>query len=166
MNNFLEISQLSRDEAETLIHNALSFKSRVDYPSYSQYTVANLFYENSTRTRVSFELAANHLNMPVINLDLQTSSESKGEVIEDTVRTLAAMGVSVFVIRHSQEGLPSSLASSLMNNTHIINAGDGRHAHPSQAILDMVTIAAHKPDLSKLKVAIVGNIRHSRDHRN
>lgn len=162
MNNFLEISQLSRQEAELLIQQALAYKNGATYPSYSQHTVANLFYENSTRTRVSFELAANHLKMPVINLDMQRSSESKGEVIEDTVKTLAAMGISVMVVRHSQEGLPALLASKTPSHVHLVNAGDGKHAHPSQALLDMVTIANHKPHLSQLKIAVVGDISHSR----
>ena len=90
MNHFLEISQLSRQQIESIVQRALYFKQHNNYPSYPQHTVAHLFYENSTRTRVSFELAANRLSMPVINLDLQNSSETKGEVIEDTIRTLAA----------------------------------------------------------------------------
>ena len=122
----------------------------------------NLFYENSTRTRVSFELAAKHLGMPVVNLDLQSSSESKGEVIEDTVRTLAAMGVRLFVIRHVQDGLPQRLADMIDSNIRIINAGDGKHAHPSQAMLDFMTIMENQLEPSQLKIAIVGNIRHSR----
>ncbi|WP_133129375.1 aspartate carbamoyltransferase catalytic subunit [Legionella yabuuchiae] len=162
MQHFLEISQLSRHDAESLIQNALNFKKNGTYPSYSQFTAANLFYENSTRTQVSFELAANHLKIPVINLDLQRSSERKGEAIVDTVKTLSAMGISVFIVRHSQDGLPQDLASKMPKHVHIINAGDGQHAHPSQAILDMVTIVEHKPDLSQLKIAVVGDILHSR----
>ncbi len=162
MNHFLEISQLSRQQIESLLERALEFKQQVHYPSYSQHTVANLFYENSTRTRVSFEMAANHLSMPVINLDLQNSSESKGEIIEDTIQTLAAMGIQYFVIRHKQEGLQQQLANKLENAIHIVNAGDGTHAHPSQAILDMMTIIEQKPQLDKLKIAVLGNIKHSR----
>ncbi|MDR3501122.1 MAG: aspartate carbamoyltransferase catalytic subunit [Legionella sp.] len=162
MKHFLEVSQLSRQQIESLLQRAFSFKQQKNYPSYQQHTVANLFYENSTRTRVSFELAANHLSMPVINLDLQSSSETKGEVIEDTIKTLAAMGISHFVIRHQQDGLQQSLAQKLGNEVHIINAGDGTHAHPSQALLDMMTILEQKPKLEQLKIAILGNIRHSR----
>ncbi len=162
MKHFLEISQLSRQQIESLIQRAFSFKQQQDYPSYQHHTVANLFYENSTRTRVSFELAANHLSMPVVNLDLQSSSETKGEVIEDTIRTLAAMGIKHFVIRHQQDGLQQNLAQSLGNEVHIINAGDGTHAHPSQALLDIMTILEQKPKLEQLKIAILGNIRHSR----
>lgn len=162
MNHFLEISQLSRQQIESLLQRALDFKQQTHYPSYSQHTVAHLFYEHSTRTRVSFEMAANHLSMSVVNLDLQSSSESKGEVIEDTINTLAAMGIQYFVIRHKQEQLQQGLANKLGNNVHIVNAGDGTHAHPSQAILDMMTIIEQKPQLDKLKIAVLGNIKHSR----
>lgn len=162
MNHFLEISQLSRKEIESILQRAVYFKHHNHYPSYTQNTVANLFYENSTRTRVSFELAAKRLSMPVINLDLQNSSETKGEVIEDTVRTLAAMGIQYFVIRHREEGLQQRLANEVGDAIQIINAGDGTHAHPSQALLDMMTILEEKPQLDKLKIAILGNIRHSR----
>lgn len=162
MNHFLEISQLSRQQIESLIQRAFSFKQQKNYPIYNQHTVANLFYENSTRTRVSFELAAQRLSMSVINLDLQNSSETKGEVIEDTIKTLAAMGINNFVIRHQQDGLQQDLARQLGNIVHIINAGDGVHAHPSQALLDIMTILEQKPHLEQLKIAMVGNIRHSR----
>lgn len=162
MNHFLEISQLSRQQIESLLQRALEFKYQSDYPNYRHDTVANLFYENSTRTRVSFELAANHLSMPVVNLDLQSSSETKGEVIEDTIKTLAAMGIRYFVIRHQQNGLQQKLANHLGDAVHIINAGDGTHAHPSQALLDMLTITEQKPQLDQVKIAILGNIRHSR----
>ncbi|KTD24703.1 aspartate carbamoyltransferase [Legionella lansingensis] len=162
MKHFLEISQLSRQEIDRLLHKALYFKSATLYPNYSQHTVANLFYENSTRTRVSFELAAKKLSMSVINLALQSSSEAKGEHIEDTLKTLAAMGINLFVIRHSQDGLQQTLARKIGDNVHIINAGDGKHAHPSQAMLDFMTIYEQKPDFEQLKIAIVGNIRHSR----
>ncbi|GGI90007.1 aspartate carbamoyltransferase catalytic subunit [Legionella impletisoli] len=162
MQHFLEISQLSQQEAESLIHTALSFKTSLNYPSYSQFTAANLFYENSTRTQVSFQLAAHHLKLPFINLDLQRSSEQKGEVIADTVKTLSAMGISVFIIRHSHDRLPHEVASEMPKDVHIINAGSGQYAHPSQAILDMMTIIEHKPNLSQLKIAVIGDLLHSR----
>jgi aspartate carbamoyltransferase catalytic subunit len=161
MKHFLEISQLTKDDILRLIHRALEFKHSQHYPIYNQHTVANLFYENSTRTRVSFELAAKHLGMKVINVDLHNSSETKGEIIEDTLHTLAAMGIDNFVIRHKQEGLQQALADKI-KNIHIINAGDGTHAHPSQALLDMMTIMEQKQEPSALKIAILGNIRHSR----
>ncbi len=162
MKHYLEISQLSQHEITALIQRALYFKTHSVYPCYPKDIVAHLFYENSTRTRVSFELAAKHLSMAVVNLDLESSSESKGEVVEDTVNTLAAMGVNLFVIRHVQEGLPQRLADLCSEQVRIINAGDGAHAHPSQAMLDLMTIMERKPDLSLLKIAIVGDIRHSR----
>jgi aspartate carbamoyltransferase catalytic subunit len=162
MNHFLEISQLSLSQINSLLQRALEFKNSDQYPVYAQYTVANLFYENSTRTRVSFKLAANKLSMSVIDLDLQHSSETKGELIEDTIKTLAAMGINLFVIRHSQDELLQELAGHLASHTHIVNAGDGQHAHPSQAMLDLMTIIEKKPDLDRLKIAIIGNIRHSR----
>lgn len=162
MKHFLEISQLSSEQIELLLQRALYFKHQIDFPSYSRHMVANLFYEDSTRTRVSFELAARHLSMSVVNLDLQTSSETKGEVIEDTIQTLAAMGIQYFVIRHKQERLQQNLADKLGDTVHIVNAGDGTHAHPSQAILDMMTIIEQKPQLDKLKIAVLGNIKHSR----
>lgn len=162
MKHFLDINELSPHEITALIQRALYFKNSADYPCYPKCPVANLFYENSTRTRVSFELAAKHLSMPVVNLDLQHSSENKGELIEDTVRTLAAMGIKLFVIRHEKEGLQRWLAEICGDKAHIINAGDGAHAHPSQAMLDLMTIVERKPDLRLLKIAIVGDIRHSR----
>ncbi|KTC84823.1 aspartate carbamoyltransferase catalytic subunit [Legionella brunensis] len=161
MNHFLEVSQFSRQEIDSLLKRAIHFKNSPSYPDYSRYTVANLFYENSTRTRVSFEIAAKKLAMTVVNLDLQSSSESKGEIIEDTIKTLAAMGISLFVIRHNQDRLQQTLATKF-DKIQIVNAGDGQHAHPSQALLDLMTIYEQKPDLSQLKIAIVGNIRHSR----
>lgn len=162
MNHFLEISKLSQQQISSLLERALDFKNKGQFPSYQQHTIANLFYENSTRTRASFELAAKRLSMSVINLDLQNSSETKGEVIEDTVNTLAAMGIDIFVIRHGQNGLHNELAMKVAATIHLVNAGDGTHAHPSQALLDLMTISEQKPDLSRLKIAIIGNIRHSR----
>ena len=162
MTHFLDITQFSHHEVIALIERAMYFKNNAAYPSYPHCTVANLFYENSTRTRVSFELAAKSLAMRVVNFDLQNSSESKGEVIEDTVKTLAAMGITLFVIRHVQEKLPQMLAKTCGDAVHIINAGDGTNAHPSQAMLDLMTIMERKPNLGLLKMAIVGNIRHSR----
>ena len=162
MNHFLDIESLSHRDINALIQRALYFKNHTTYPVYPTFPVVNLFYENSTRTRVSFELAARHLGMPVVNLDLQCSSESKGEMIEDTIRTLAAMGVRLFVVRHLQEGLPERIAKACGRAIHIINAGDGAHAHPSQAMLDLMTIVENKPHLEGLKIAIVGDVRHSR----
>ncbi|STX50615.1 aspartate carbamoyltransferase [Legionella busanensis] len=162
MNHFLEISQLTINEIENLLKRALFFKQLGIYPNFSKHKLANLFYENSTRTRVSFELAANHLSIYPVNFTLAASSESKGESIIDTIQTLAAMGISLFVIRHQQDGLQNQLAAQVGPGIHIINAGDGKHAHPSQAMLDLMTIKEKKSNLQQLKVAIVGDLRHSR----
>lgn len=162
MKHFLDIDQLTQHDVNVLIKRALHFKMNTIYPQYPHCSVVHLFYENSTRTRVSFELAAKNLAMTVVNLDLERSSETKGEHIEDTVKTLAAMGINLAVIRHVQEGLPEVLVTSCGDAIHILNAGDGTHAHPTQAMLDMMTVMEQKPDLSVLKIAIVGDIRHSR----
>lgn len=162
MKHLLDIEQLSHQDITALIQRALHFKHNPIYPQYPHFTLANLFYENSTRTRVSFELAANALGMSVVNMDLQRSSESKGELIKDTLQTLAAMGIKLFVIRHAQNGLPAEIAAKCDDSVHVVNAGDGQHAHPSQALLDMMTIFEQKNNFEKLKIAIVGNIRHSR----
>lgn len=162
MNHFLDISQLSSKDIEALLERAIFFKRNSKFPAYPQGKMANLFYENSTRTRVSFELAAKNLSMSVVNLDLDRSSENKGETIEDTFSNLAAMGLNLFVVRHTEEGLPQKLAHISSDGVHVINAGDGTHAHPSQAMLDLMTILEKKPKLDELKIAIIGNLRHSR----
>ena len=162
MKHFLDVNLLSNAQIMALVERAIEFKNTANYPSYSKYTVATLFYENSTRTRVSFELAALRLGMQVINFDVQNSSESKGEKLEDTFNTLIAMGIQFLIMRHSEDHLPWKLAASCSQNVHIINAGDGMHAHPSQAMLDLMTIIEQKPDLKNLKIAIIGDVRHSR----
>ena len=162
MNHFLTISELSLNEIELLLQRALYFKETGQYPLFSDFTVANLFYENSTRTRVSFELAARRLGMTAINLDLHNSSEAKGETIIDTIATLSAMGIQLFVIRHREDGLQQRVANHFKESIGIINAGDGQHAHPSQAMLDLMTIIEKKPNLQNLKIAIVGDLLHSR----
>jgi aspartate carbamoyltransferase catalytic subunit len=161
MNHFLDISSLSREHILQLIHRALAFKTSQQFPAYPQHAVAHLFYENSTRTRVSFEMAASNLAMKVVNLSVESSSEAKGELIEDTLNNLAAMGIRYFVLRHQKEGLHQLLAKNVAG-IHLINAGDGTHAHPSQALLDMMTIMEQKPEVSSLKIAVLGNVRHSR----
>lgn len=160
--HFLEINHWSADELMALIQRALFFKKNPDYPTHPNEAVALLFYENSTRTRVSFELAAKKLGMSVINLDLKASSETKGELIKDTVQTLAAMGIKHIVMRHTQERLVHELAEDCGDKLHMVNAGDGMNSHPSQAMLDFMTIIENKPNLSQLKIAIIGDIRHSR----
>ncbi len=126
-------------------------------------TLANLFFETSTRTRCSFQLAAARLGAEVLNVDMATSSVRKGESMADTLATLEAMGVTLFSIRHSLDGVVAELASVCAPTTHLINAGDGRSHHPTQGLLDMLTIRQHKGlDFSRLKVAILGDIKHSR----
>jgi aspartate carbamoyltransferase catalytic subunit len=120
----------------------------------------NLFYEPSTRTRSSFDLAAKNLSADTINLDVSKSSISKGESLIDSLRTLRALGADVIVMRHYQSGAPYLATQHV--NTCIINAGDGWHAHPSQALLDLYTIRNHLGELSNLKVVILGDIKHSR----
>lgn len=125
-------------------------------------TVANLFFETSTRTRSTFELAAKRLGADVLNLNISTSSTGKGETLLDTVYNLEAMGSDIFVLRHAESGAAHLVAQHVQPHVAVINAGDGRHAHPTQAMLDIMTIRHHKKDLSQLSIAIVGDIAHSR----
>ena len=125
-------------------------------------TVCNLFFENSTRTRITFEIAAKRLSADVINLDIPSSSQSKGESVLDTIDNLIAMGADIFIIRHSEPGIPGKIAKHVGPNVHIINAGDGHHAHPTQGLLDVFTIKKFKDNFKSLSTAIVGDIKHSR----
>ena len=125
-------------------------------------TVMNLFFENSTRTRTTFELAAKRLSADVINLDIRTSATTKGESLLDTIRNLEAMNVDMFIVRHQHSGTANFIARYCAPHVSVLNAGDGHHAHPTQALLDMLTIRQHKPSFQPLKVAIVGDILHSR----
>jgi aspartate carbamoyltransferase catalytic subunit len=125
-------------------------------------SVFNLFFENSTRTRTTFEIAARRLSADVFNLDIMRSSTAKGESLLDTINNLTAMQADMFVVRHATGGAPYLIASHVAPHVHVINAGDGRHAHPTQGLLDMYTIRHYKRDFANLKVAIVGDILHSR----
>lgn len=125
-------------------------------------TVVNLFFEPSTRTRTTFELAAKRLSADVLNLSVEVSSKSKGEDDLDTLFTLQAMQVDMFVIRHRENGAAANFARNVAPHVAVLNAGDGTNAHPTQALLDAFTIRRHKPDFSSLKVAIVGDVLHSR----
>jgi aspartate carbamoyltransferase catalytic subunit len=129
-------------------------------------SVFNLFFENSTRTRTTFEIAAKRLSADVINLDINKSSASKGETLLDTIDNLVAMHANLFVVRHASSGAPYLIAEHLhrvgRDDVHVVNAGDGRHAHPTQGLLDMYTIRHYKKDFTQLRVAIVGDILHSR----
>ncbi|HET8941472.1 MAG TPA: aspartate carbamoyltransferase catalytic subunit [Rudaea sp.] len=125
-------------------------------------TVINLFFEPSTRTRTSFDLAARRLGASVINFDIANSSTIKGESLLDTVHTLEAMHCDAFVVRHKETGTPEFIARNLHSRAVVINAGDGSHAHPTQGLLDAVTLRLHRPDTHNLRVVICGDIRHSR----
>lgn len=129
-------------------------------------SVFNLFFENSTRTRTTFEIAAKRLSADVINLDINKSSTAKGETLLDTIDNLVAMHANLFVVRHASSGAPYLIAEHLQrigrDDVHVVNAGDGRHAHPTQGLLDMYTIRHYKKDFTQLRVAIVGDILHSR----
>ncbi len=125
-------------------------------------TICNLFFENSTRTRTTFEIAAKKLSADVINLNVSTSSQSKGESILDTINNLIAMHADMFVIRHNQSGAAHFIAKNIDQNIKVVNAGDGYHSHPTQGLLDAFTIRHYKKDFKNLKIAIIGDIKHSR----
>jgi aspartate carbamoyltransferase catalytic subunit len=125
-------------------------------------TVLNLFFEPSTRTRTSFELAARRLGADVINFDLSFSSTSKGEELYDTLHTLEAMHLDAIIVRHKEAGTPDALVRHAMSGVSVINAGDGNRAHPTQGLLDALTIRQHRPDFENLVVVICGDIKHSR----
>jgi len=164
------IRELSRESAIGLLDNAQQL-SQVNerevkkLPALRGKTVVNLFFENSTRTRISFEVAAKRLSADVINFSADSSSVSKGESLKDTAQTLEAIGADAIVIRHPLSGAPKLLAEQGWISASVINAGDGAHEHPTQALLDALTIrqgfGLHE-DLTGLKVLIVGDIRHSR----
>ena len=137
----------------------------VNAPVLSGKTIFNIFFENSTRTRTTFEIAARRLSADIVNLNVNASSTAKGESLLDTIDNLAAMQADMFVVRHGQSGAPYLIArhiNQVAPQIHIMNAGDGRHAHPTQALLDMFTIRHYKGDFHQLRVAIVGDVLHSR----
>ena len=167
LQHLLSIKGLDKKIIEQIFHDADKFLEKKDIKlndriSLNGKTVCNLFFENSTRTQTTFEIAAKRLSANVINLDIATSSQSKGESILDLINNLIAMSVDIFVIRHSQPGMPELIAKNIKSNAHIINAGDGNREHPTQGLLDAFTIRKFKKDFSNLKVAIVGDIEHSR----
>ena len=167
LKHFLSIEGLSPSILTQILDTAESFTSIGDrsvkkVPLLRGKTVANLFFENSTRTRSTFELAAQRLSADILNLDVKTSSAKKGESLLDTLHNLQAMQVDMFIIRHSDSGSAHFFASHVAPGVSVLNAGDGQHSHPTQAMLDMFTIRHHKQDFTKLRVAIVGDIKHSR----
>jgi len=168
--HLLSTEGLSRDMLIHILDTATQFVSLSDrdvkkVPLLRGKSVFNLFFENSTRTRTTFEIAAKRLSADVFNLDIARSSASKGETLLDTVANLSAMAADIFVVRHSESGAPYLIAQHVAPHVHVINAGDGRHAHPTQGLLDAYTIRHFKKDFSNLRVAIVGDVLHSRDAR-
>ena len=165
--HLLSIEGLPRPVIHQILDTAGTFLSVNDrevkkVPLLRGKSVFNLFFENSTRTRTTFEIAAKRLSADVINLDIARSSTAKGETLLDTVANLSAMHADMFVVRHSESGAPYLIAQHCAPHVHVVNAGDGRHSHPTQGLLDMYTIRHFKKDFTQLTVAIVGDIVHSR----
>jgi len=165
--HLLSAADLTRDDAELVLATAAELRSLADrpikkLPALRGRTVVNLFFEDSTRTRISFEAAAKRLSADVINFAAKGSSVSKGESLKDTALTLEAMGCDAVVVRHRASGGPHRLANSGWIRSCVVNAGDGTHEHPTQALLDALTIRRNKGRLERLTVAICGDILHSR----
>jgi aspartate carbamoyltransferase catalytic subunit len=166
LKHFLSTEGLSRELLTELLDRAEGFLEPGggirNVALLSGRTVMNLFFEASTRTRTTFEVAAKRLGADVLNIDISKSSTSKGETLRDMLWNLEAMTADIFVVRHNHSGAAHFIASQVTPQIAVINAGDGRHAHPTQAMLDMLTIRRHAGAFDKLKVAIIGDIRHSR----
>jgi aspartate carbamoyltransferase catalytic subunit len=167
LQHLLTIDGLPREILTHILDTAASFIGVSDrevkkVPLLRGKSIFNLFFEPSTRTRTTFEIAAKRLSADVINLNIAASSSTKGETLLDTVDNLSAMHADMFIVRHSSSGAPHLIASHVASHVHVINAGDGRHAHPTQALLDTYTIRHYKKNFSGLSVAIVGDVLHSR----
>jgi aspartate carbamoyltransferase catalytic subunit len=167
LKHFLTIEGLNKHLLTEILDTAESFAGIADqqvkkFPILRGKTIVNLFFENSTRTRTTFDLAATRLSADVLNMNIATSATSKGESLLDTIRNLEAMHIDMFIVRHAISGAAHFIAQNTADHISVINAGDGQHAHPTQAMLDMFTIRRIKHDFSQLKVAIVGDILHSR----
>jgi len=167
LRHFIAIEGLPRTTLTGILDSAENFstvgsRQVKKVPLLRGKTVVNLFFEPSTRTRTTFELAAKRLSADVLNLNISTSAASKGESLLDMLRNLEAMHCDMFVVRHNSSGAAHFIAEHVAPHISVINAGDGWHAHPTQAMLDMFTIRRHKPDFTALRVAIVGDIKHSR----
>ncbi|MEJ7773925.1 MAG: aspartate carbamoyltransferase catalytic subunit [Nocardioidaceae bacterium] len=165
--HLLSSADLTRDDAVEILDTAAELLSLADrpikkLPTLRGRTVVNLFFEDSTRTRISFEAAAKRLSADVINFAAKGSSVSKGESLKDTALTLEAMGADAVVIRHGSSGAPHRLATSGWVRSCVVNAGDGTHEHPTQALLDAFTLRRHLGDLEGRRVTIVGDVLHSR----
>ena len=171
LQHLLTLDGLPRDILTAILDTAAPFTEVAErevkkLPLLRGKSVFNLFFENSTRTRTTFEIAAKRLSADVVNLNINTSSAAKGESLLDTVDNLCAMQADMFVVRHAASGAPMLIAQHLHNtgrdHIRVVNAGDGRHAHPTQGLLDMYTIRHFKRDFTNLTVAIVGDVLHSR----
>jgi aspartate carbamoyltransferase catalytic subunit len=167
LRHFLTLEGLHRDLLVRIMDTAESFASVTEQqvkkvPLLRGKTVVNLFFENSTRTRTTFELAAKRLSADVLNVNIATSATSKGESLLDTIRNIEAMHVDMFVVRHAESGAAHFIARHVAPHISVLNAGDGSHSHPTQAMLDVFTIRRRKGDFANLKVAIVGDVLHSR----
>jgi aspartate carbamoyltransferase catalytic subunit len=169
LTHLLTLEGLPQEQILHILDTAKQFVSVTDparevkkVPLLRGKSVFNLFFENSTRTRTTFEIAAKRLSADVINLDISTSSTAKGESLLDTIDNLVAMQADIFVVRHGVSRAPIEIANHVPSHVHVINAGDGSHQHPTQGLLDMYTMRHFKQDFRSLKVAIVGDIVHSR----
>ena len=169
LTHLLTLEGLPKETLEQILDTASQFVSVTNsdrevkkIPLLRGKSVFNLFFENSTRTRTTFEIAAKRLSADVINLDIQTSSTSKGESLLDTIDNLVAMQADIFVVRHKTTGASAQIALHLPNFVHVINAGDGTNQHPTQGLLDLFTMRYFKKDFKNLKVAIIGDVIHSR----
>jgi aspartate carbamoyltransferase catalytic subunit len=167
LRHFLSIEGLPQSIILEILDTATSFagvknQAVKKVPLLRGKTIVNLFFEASTRTRTTFELAAKRLSADVLSMNIDTTSTVKGESLLDTLRNLEAMHTDMFIVRHVDSGAAHFIAQHVAPHVNVINAGDGRHAHPTQAMLDVFTIRRHKPDFSNLCVTIVGDILHSR----
>ncbi|MGB0129621.1 MAG: aspartate carbamoyltransferase catalytic subunit [Rhodocyclaceae bacterium] len=167
LRHLLTIDGLPRDILIKILDTAAPFASVSErevkkVPLLRGKSIFNLFFEPSTRTRTTFEIAAKRLSADVLNLNISTSSQTKGESLLDTIDNLSAMHADMFVVRHASSGAAHFIAQHVAEHIHVINAGDGRHAHPTQGLLDMYTIRHYKKDFSHLTVAVVGDVLHSR----
>jgi aspartate carbamoyltransferase catalytic subunit len=167
LQHLLSIEGLPREILLQILDTASSFVGVTErevkkVPLLRGKSVFNLFFEPSTRTRTTFEIAAKRLSADVINLNIAVSSATKGESLLDTVANLSAMQADLFIVRHAASGAPYMIARHVKPHEHVINAGDGRHAHPTQGLLDLYTIRHYKGDFTNLTVAVVGDVLHSR----
>jgi len=162
LSHFLNIKELPKSYIEDIISRSEEIHNNSNIRKYSENVVASLFFEPSTRTKTTFELASKRLSSNFINIDISNSSTAKGESIIDMVKTIEAMNCQMFVVRHSVPGTAHYIAESVSKNISVINAGDGSNEHPTQAMLDVFTIKKHKGGFQDLKISIVGDILHSR----